>query len=156
MADPQWLRDNAEELNIANADILREFADDYEQLQAENKQPCSTCEDGCICQQCGKTYEIDLNIPDYWWEKIKPKGKPGGLLCPACIIQKLKSYKEVTCLYLKVEVATDCQEQPCKPTAAEMKLRQLVAEAKEEPSGEISMKIYKGQPCKTLTIKKAD
>lgn len=38
MANPQWLRDNAAKLNIANASIFEEFADDYEQLQAENKR----------------------------------------------------------------------------------------------------------------------
>ncbi len=38
MANPQWLRDNAEKLNIANASQFKEFADDYEQLQAENKK----------------------------------------------------------------------------------------------------------------------
>lgn len=35
MANPQWLRDNAAKLNIANASSLEEFADDYEQLQTE-------------------------------------------------------------------------------------------------------------------------
>ena len=37
MADAQWLRDNAEILNLANKESLIEFADDYEKLEAENK-----------------------------------------------------------------------------------------------------------------------
>jgi hypothetical protein len=46
----------------------------------------------CKCQNCGKKYKVDLNIPDELWEQIKPKGKPpgGGLLCGSCIMEKLE------------------------------------------------------------------
>lgn len=58
-----------------------------------------------ICQQCGEKYSIDLIVPDNWWERIKPKGKPkgGGLLCPPCIIQNIEKFKNVFCLYLSVD-----------------------------------------------------
>ena len=48
----------------------------------------------CICQQCGKDFKVDLIIPDRLWEKIKPDGKPegAGLLCGACIMDKLESF----------------------------------------------------------------
>ncbi len=42
---------------------------------------------GCRCNACGKTYCVDLVVPDELWERIKPDGKPvgAGLLCPSCI-----------------------------------------------------------------------
>jgi len=48
--------------------------------------------EGCICQGCGKNYKIDLIIPDYLWEKIRPKGKPlsAGMLCGCCIMERLE------------------------------------------------------------------
>ncbi len=46
----------------------------------------------CKCQECGRQFKIDINIPDNLWEKIKPEGKPkgSGLLCGSCIIKKLE------------------------------------------------------------------
>jgi hypothetical protein len=46
---------------------------------------------GCLCQGCGSRYKIDFNLPDKIWEKIKPQGKQGGLLCGKCIVEKLES-----------------------------------------------------------------
>ena len=48
----------------------------------------------CICQQCGKNYRVDLNIPDNIWEKIKPANKPvgAGLLCGVCIMKKIEDF----------------------------------------------------------------
>ena len=48
----------------------------------------------CKCQQCGKQYRIDLDVPDHIWEKIKPSGGPigGGLLCGSCIMNKLEAF----------------------------------------------------------------
>ena len=51
----------------------------------------------CRCQDCGKQYKVDLIIPNELWQQIKPKEKlPGsGLLCGACImdrIEKMSSY----------------------------------------------------------------
>ena len=50
----------------------------------------------CICQECGKKYNVDLNIPDAIWEKIKPahKLKGSGLLCGGCIMNKIESFKK--------------------------------------------------------------
>lgn len=50
-------------------------------------------DDGCTCQSCGKTFRVDIIVPDYLWEKIKPEGKPkgGGLLCGSCIMERLES-----------------------------------------------------------------
>lgn len=49
---------------------------------------------GCRCQGCGKKYTVDLIIPDFLWEKIKPKGKSegAGLLCGSCIMERLESF----------------------------------------------------------------
>ncbi len=46
----------------------------------------------CTCQICKKQYSIDLIIPDEYWEKIKPEGKPkdAGLLCGSCIMKRLE------------------------------------------------------------------
>jgi len=51
---------------------------------------------GCVCQECGKHYTVDLNIPDDLWEKIKPDGKQkgSGLLCGKCIMSKIEEIKE--------------------------------------------------------------
>jgi len=42
--------------------------------------------EGCSCQQCGVLFTIDLNIPDFLWDKIS-RGK--NLLCPVCIIKNI-------------------------------------------------------------------
>jgi len=46
----------------------------------------------CKCQKCKKEYKVDLIVPDYVWEKIKPQNKPvgGGLLCGSCIIESIE------------------------------------------------------------------
>lgn len=50
---------------------------------------------GCICQDCGKNYTVDVNIPDDLWEEIKPPEKPegSGLLCGACIMARIELVK---------------------------------------------------------------
>lgn len=50
----------------------------------------------CKCQNCGRQYKVDLNIPDDLWEKIKPKEKPkgSGLLCGMCIMEKIEELDE--------------------------------------------------------------
>lgn len=60
---------------------------------------------GCICQDCGKNYTVDLIIPDKLWEEIKPPAKPegAGLLCGACImarIELVKGFARFDCLSL--------------------------------------------------------
>jgi len=46
----------------------------------------------CKCQECGKQFKVDLNIPDKLWGKIKPKNKSedAGLLCGSCIMKKIE------------------------------------------------------------------
>ena len=50
----------------------------------------------CTCQQCGNQYRVDLIVPGNVWEKIKPDGKAegAGLLCGACIMNKIESFGE--------------------------------------------------------------
>ena len=47
---------------------------------------------GCLCQECGNRFKVDLNIPNDLWEIIKPKGKSKGasLLCGSCIMDKIE------------------------------------------------------------------
>ena len=54
----------------------------------------------CNCQECNCQYKVDLIIPDDLWEKIKPEGKPEGegLLCGACIMNKIESLNEYNAL----------------------------------------------------------
>ena len=55
----------------------------------------------CICQQCGKNYRVDLIVPDSLWQKIKPDGKPegAGLLCGACIMDKIELFGKYGLVY---------------------------------------------------------
>jgi len=50
-------------------------------------------EAGCLCQDCGHRYRVDVVVPDALWELIKPAGKPrgGGLLCGLCIMAKIEA-----------------------------------------------------------------
>jgi hypothetical protein len=50
----------------------------------------------CKCQSCGKSYKVDINIPDDIWEQIKPTGKPvgAGLLCVPCIMKCIEKIDE--------------------------------------------------------------
>jgi len=56
----------------------------------------------CKCQDCGKPYKVDLNIPDKLWEQIKPKGKAedAGLLCGACIMKRIEKISDYDAWYL--------------------------------------------------------
>jgi hypothetical protein len=53
-------------------------------------------QDGCVCQGCGDTYQVDLIVPDEVWEKIKPEKaeKGGGLLCGACIMSHIETMSD--------------------------------------------------------------
>ena len=48
--------------------------------------------EGCLCQNCGNVYKVDLLVADELWEKIKPKGKMAGegMLCGSCIMKKIE------------------------------------------------------------------
>lgn len=50
-------------------------------------------QEGCICQECGKLYKIDVIVPDKIWNQIKPHGKPegAGLLCGLCIFKRIEN-----------------------------------------------------------------
>lgn len=56
----------------------------------------------CICQNCGKSYKVDLIIPNELWEQIKPDGKSqgAGLLCSACIINRIEEISDYDCWFL--------------------------------------------------------
>ncbi len=56
----------------------------------------------CTCQQCGRRYRVDLLVTDSVWERIKPPGKPegAGLLCGACIMNKIESFGEYDAIYI--------------------------------------------------------
>jgi len=57
----------------------------------------------CICQECGKTYQVDLIFPDHIWEKIKPKGKGkgAGLLCGSCMLAKIENFGKHGVLHVR-------------------------------------------------------
>lgn len=60
----------------------------------------------CKCQGCGKQYKIDVIVNDNLWEQIKPKNKPigGGLLCGACIFERLEiSINDYDATIIKLE-----------------------------------------------------
>ena len=63
----------------------------------------------CICQQCGRNYRVDLIVPDDVWEKIKPDGKAkgAGLLCGACILNKIEALCNLTDEYGAIYVDGD-------------------------------------------------
>ncbi len=46
----------------------------------------------CRCQECKKKYKVDIMVPNYLWEQIKPRGKPkgAGLLCGECIMREIE------------------------------------------------------------------
>ena len=46
----------------------------------------------CKCQECNKSFTVDLLVPDNVWEMIKPIGKPkgAGILCSSCIMKKIE------------------------------------------------------------------
>lgn len=55
--------------------------------------------EGCRCQGCNSTYQVDIMVPDALWEKIKPKDKPvgAGLLCGGCIMDRLEAISGYGC-----------------------------------------------------------
>lgn len=55
-----------------------------------------TNNNGCVCQECEKLYKVDVMVPDSIWNCIKPVNKPdgSGLLCGACIMQKIESISD--------------------------------------------------------------
>jgi len=66
----------------------------------------------CICQGCGRQYTMDLIVPDYVWEKIKPEGKAkgAGLLCGCCIIQRLESILSYSTFHLATRPLSDAEK----------------------------------------------
>jgi hypothetical protein len=56
----------------------------------------------CVCQECKSTFKIDINVNDETWELIKPRGKAkgAGLLCGACIMERIESIGEYDYFYL--------------------------------------------------------
>lgn len=61
--------------------------------------------EGCICQGCGRIYQVDLIIPDELWNQIRPKGKPpgSGMLCGACIMNRIESVSSYDWWHLSKE-----------------------------------------------------
>ena len=57
----------------------------------------------CACQDCGEKYKVDIIIPDYLWEKIKPSGTAigGGMLCGKCIFKRMEKWDEYNAFELK-------------------------------------------------------
>lgn len=69
----------------------------------------------CRCQQCGKQYKVDLLIPDWLWEKIKPHSKPNGagLLCGSCIIKNIEVFNLYGALHVNsVELPEEIESIP--------------------------------------------
>jgi len=58
----------------------------------------------CICQKCNRKYKVDLIIPNFLWDKIKPKNKKSGqgLLCGSCIMKKIENLDEYNSFEVKV------------------------------------------------------
>lgn len=44
-------------------------------------------DDGCLCQNCGQRYRVDLRLPDELWERIHG---PDNLLCGMCIMKRIE------------------------------------------------------------------
>ena len=42
------------------------------------------------CDDCGREYGADLNIPDWAWKKISLNSDDNGHLCPTCICERLE------------------------------------------------------------------
>jgi len=49
-------------------------------------------EEGCVCQDCGRHYKVDINISNELWGLIGPRDKPkgAGLLCGVCIMKRVE------------------------------------------------------------------
>lgn len=45
---------------------------------------------GVKCQSCGKTYTVDLNIPDRLWNEIADEEE--NLLCGECIMRRIEQF----------------------------------------------------------------
>ena len=46
---------------------------------------------GCKCQECGRYYKVDFNIPKEIWVKMCGKY---NLLCGCCIVKRLEQLEE--------------------------------------------------------------
>lgn len=64
--------------------------------------------DGCLCQNCGRLYRVDVTVPDSLWERIKPKDKAdgAGLLCGSCIINRIEALGDFGCWFLSASSAS--------------------------------------------------
>ena len=58
--------------------------------------------EGCRCQECGFRYKVDLLVPNYIWERIKPmdKDQGAGLLCGPCIARAIERMGVFGCYQL--------------------------------------------------------
>jgi len=57
----------------------------------------------CVCQRCKNKYKVDIIIPNFLWQKIKPqdKSKEAGLLCGRCIFDRIELLNEYASYNLK-------------------------------------------------------
>ena len=63
----------------------------------------TTLTNGCKCQSCGKTYKVDLNIPDNLWKQITQNNKSEkiNLLCGSCIMKLIERVSDFSAWELK-------------------------------------------------------
>lgn len=47
----------------------------------------------CTCQRCGRTYFVDLVVPDSLWREISPKKSSAGMLCGCCMMEMVEQHK---------------------------------------------------------------
>jgi hypothetical protein len=62
------------------------------------------------CMDCGlayenKTWPIDVVLPDADWQRIHPA--VGGVLCPACIVNRVAKLPDVTVLFARIVTSDD-------------------------------------------------
>jgi len=46
---------------------------------------------GCLCQDCGRRYRVDFNVPNDVWARI---AQPPNLLCGICIAERIEGLGE--------------------------------------------------------------
>lgn len=50
-------------------------------------------DEGCLCQDCGRRYRIDLRLSDELWERITYQNW-ANLLCGICIMERIEHFRE--------------------------------------------------------------
>ena len=86
----------------------------------------------CKCQGCGKSYDVDILVPDEIWELIKPEYKPegSGLLCGSCICSRLEGLGQAGALRMEY---TDTPAIPSDlPDINKSELEEAINWSKEE------------------------